>query len=105
MDASTATFTTDSAFEVLAHRDRRVILSQLVQHGNHIDFDRLVELIGDTGPDTPTGARDTERTRIDVHHVHLPKLANAGLIEYLADRGEVTYQPNQLIQDLLETCS
>lgn len=48
----------------------------------------------------PGGTRDTESLRVELHHHHLPKLENAGLIEY-DDRTEtVRYYPNERIEKL-----
>lgn len=70
---------TDTALELLAHRDRRRLLLA-IQHG---DGDRTqIESI----------RRETEnakRLAVAMRHVHLPKLEAAGIVEWNRETNEV----------------
>lgn len=48
---------------------------------------------------------DRERVRVDLYHVHLPKLSDRGLIEYDARSGTVRRSsPADALETLLECC-
>ncbi len=72
-----------AAFELMANRRRRHVLSYLRAHPQEdVPIDDLTsqviarELMAGDGPVDPESVSAT------LHHVHLPKLAEAGLIEY-----------------------
>lgn len=88
----------DRWLELLAHRDRRVVLSTLVAN----DDDRLpVGVL----TDVVAGDRPTETTPqsvlIGLHHVHLPKLQRADVIEYHPDESMVTYRGHEELERCL----
>lgn len=96
-----ATLTTDTAFEVLAHRHRRAVLGRLADSNGTATFDRLAEAL----PADANEAPSPDGARLQLHHVHLPKLQEAGLIEYDGTDGSVRYVGNGLVEDLLGRCS
>lgn len=78
-------------YRVLADERRRVLLSVLRQYDTLVSESQLVRLvaareIGDS-PNAVTTA-DHERIQLLLHHVHLPHLEAAGLIER-ADNGQI----------------
>lgn len=99
--STTATLTTETAFEVLAHRHRRAILRHLADTNGTVSFDQLAEaLLADA-----KGVGSLNEAQIQLHHVHLPKIQQAGLIDYDAPDDTVRYVGNELVEDLLGRCS
>lgn len=88
----------DSAFDAVANRRRREILSVLQEHGGPVSLSDLATTLVDQvedelhpeANDTTVGAHrsenddahenETHEAVVRLHHVHLPKLASAGLI-------------------------
>lgn len=86
--------TQDEIFTVLSNRRRRWVLHYLKQHdGQRIDLRTLVDAISaweyDTSPDElPWKKR--KRIYTALRQSHLPKLDEAGVIDYDRNRGDVT---------------
>lgn len=95
--STTATLTTDADFEALAHRHRRAILRHLADTNGTVPFDQLAEaLLADAN-----GVGSHDVAQIQLHHRHLPKLQQAGLIDYNAPDDRVRYVGTELVEDLL----
>ena len=73
---------TDSTFRLLADDERRTLLAELRGSGS-VDVDDLRDRIAED---------DDDRLHADIrlHHVHLPKLADAGFVDHDADAETVT---------------
>ena len=70
--------------DVLANRRRQLVLSQLQSHGSMTLRD-LAEQIAVTDQQTEIEALSeeaVEEIEVALHHVHAPKLADAGYVEY-----------------------
>lgn len=83
-------FTRDSLFECLAERRRRVVLSYLLDSdsgGRSATVEELVDAVVEAESHSPSPDPDTVAITLD--RVHLPLLADTGLIEYDRDRGVV----------------
>lgn len=72
--ASSDGLDSDAVFECLSARERREIVAELCVRGS-ASLRGLVDAVAETG-DRP------ERVELELHHRHLPKLADAGLVEY-----------------------
>ena len=74
---------TDQLFDVLADPYRRIVLSRLFEHDEPMSVDVLAAEVAEAteswGAGAPAG--DSRRIAVRLHHVHLPKLAAAGLVE------------------------
>ena len=91
---------TDLLFELLADRRRRHILHCLTDQPDGVaEFADLVDAVVDHGPETDAGDRKTVRT--ELYHVHLPKLAEAGVIDYDTRSGAVRYSQQPLLEECL----
>lgn len=77
----------DTALTVLASQDRRRLLSDLWQNPP-LSLQATPEII-----DSGSGC-DVGELRLKLLHVHLPRLADAGYVEYDHDTGLVTQGPN-----------
>lgn len=82
-----ATQSLDRAFDVLSHTYRRQILL-LVSERTRRDEDEF------SVADLETADDEEERTRLELYHAHLPKLAEAGYIEWEADTHTIQRGPN-----------
>ncbi|WP_336000655.1 DUF7344 domain-containing protein [Halorientalis halophila] len=90
--------TLDACFELLAHRNRRLLLSTLAETGD----DRLpLGVLTDQIVSKRVGAVDHESIVTELHHVHLPKLEAEGVLEYDADRSMVLYRGDERIERFL----
>ncbi len=72
----------DDIVEGLADQRRRDALVVLESEGE-LSRDRLAEVLA---------ARDADELALQLHHVHLPKLDDAGLIDYDPDAGTAAYR-------------
>lgn len=70
-------------FDALSERERRTALRTLRRRSSGVGLDALAEAV----TDAPADAREDE-VRARLHHAHLPKLDEMGLVEY--DTGERT---------------
>ncbi|MFC7096378.1 DUF7344 domain-containing protein [Halobaculum marinum] len=77
--------TVDGLYEVLSDGTRRRLLWTMLDSGPPMRL-RIPE-------DLPRDVADHRPRRIQLHHVHLPKLVDAGLVSWDDDRGEVTGGP------------
>lgn len=66
----------ERVFDALRDPIRREILATLVRGGGPTDEDAVVASIA-------VGMRDDQRLRIDLLHVHLPKLVQMGYVEWV----------------------
>ncbi|ELZ20245.1 hypothetical protein C475_20767 [Halosimplex carlsbadense 2-9-1] len=79
-------------FGALADPDRRVVLYYLRERES-ASLETLADLVtgwteAGPGPDRPVTHDDV---RVGLHHVHLPTLDAAGLVDYDPDEGRVTF--------------
>ncbi|QPV64576.1 hypothetical protein I7X12_08170 [Halosimplex litoreum] len=72
-----ATAETDELFAVLSSANRRFVLAHLSQRATPPALDPLAGALAEWSDDL-----SHEDARIALHHVHLPKLEDAGLVEY-----------------------
>lgn len=79
----------DALFECLAKRRRRIVLTYLLNSRNQsAAVEELVTAVIEA--ESHSSSPDPESVAITLDHVHLPLLADTGLIEYERDRGIVT---------------
>jgi hypothetical protein len=93
IDLAEADATTDRCFEALADDSRRHVLSTLCRAETPLSLSELAVDLVNTG-NTPAGPGvedDPVRSRkVELYHRHVPKLAEAGFVEFDADRRTVT---------------
>jgi len=101
------TLSLNGVFDLLADDRRRYVWEYLSgRPGNRIPLaelsDRVSSYESDAGTEASPGARHA--VRVSLHHVHLPKLADASLLEYDARSNVVHYHsvptPEQIVADV-----
>lgn len=91
----------DSACSLLADSRRRVVLYALRGHET-VAVDELVEaILRDEG--TTATEQERERVLASLYHKHLPKLADAGVIDYDFEDGTVAPAEMERLEPLLGT--
>lgn len=84
----------DSLFEALAHSRRRTILDILSHQFGSIYVETLARELWANGRETPESAVSPEAVQqliVSLRHISLPRLSEAGVIEYDVEEGTVAY--------------
>jgi hypothetical protein len=84
----------DGVLESLADERRRIALSVLSAADGTVDRERLAASVAaraECVSETEVPPRDAKDVLLSLHHVHLPKLDEAGLVEYDHKAEEVAY--------------
>lgn len=91
----------DRLLDLLAERRRRQVLETLVDSSGQLSLDELARAVSDAD------GSDEHRTRIELHHTHLPKLAEAGVVSYDREAltAELETEPAQLAADIENVAS
>lgn len=99
----TTSVSTETVLTLTADFRRRKVLRHLMEIGEEaIPFDELVAgMKDDVSPPTRATGDAEERLRIDLRHMHLPKLAAAGLIDYDERNGTLQYHSREDIEALV----
>ena len=88
--------------DVLASERRRNTLSYLTACSDRIvSREDIVDALLDCEPGEPGPTTHRELLEIDLHHVHLPKLADAVVIDYDSTSGTVEYRASADLESLL----
>ncbi|WP_455550171.1 DUF7344 domain-containing protein, partial [Halorubrum lacusprofundi] len=83
---------TERMLAVLADQQRRRILQHLeTSFDDRVSVSRLARAVAEMSTTTKTGDK-VERAAIRLRHVHLPKLAEAGLVDYDPNSRSVLYR-------------
>jgi hypothetical protein len=101
MNTHTQTVSTEELLQLIANPVRRAALGYLVENGDAaVGLEQLVVGAADHG--APSVARAThERTSRELYHVHLPKLADIGVVDFDRRHGTVRYRPDEVLEALL----
>lgn len=91
----------DRALSAVANRHRRAVLYSLKNaSGDTLEFDTLVDRVADTLREGVADER-RQRLRISLHHTHLPKLEESGIVEYDTETGHVQFTADELTREVL----
>jgi len=87
----------DEVFDILSSPRRRYVLYYLREYGGPVELTALAEKLAAWENDTtveelPPQAR--KRVYVSLYQTHVPKLRDAGLIEYDSDSGELELADN-----------
>jgi DNA-binding transcriptional ArsR family regulator len=101
MNTDSRADSTDDTLRLLADERRRTALRFLIEGDGPTTVDEVAERVAaDAGDDRPV-----ERVRVDLHHTHLPKMDEAGVVDYDARRGTVRYRQRAAVEELLDAVS
>lgn len=96
--------TAEELHRLLANDRRRYLLSYLsTEATDPVSKDELRDVIAERERPDPGPAAHRVRISIDLHHIHLPKLADAGVIEYDPVAETVSYKGSDRLESLLAT--
>ncbi len=90
-----------TTFELLSHRYRRYVLHFLATRPNGVSTRReLATVVSESVHDEadPTES-DVNRIATELHHVHLPKLADSNVLDYDSRTGYVRYWGEPTIEE------
>ena len=70
------------------------------ENGNSASVDDLVREVVTT---TPSAVRQPTEDRVEtqLHHVDIPKLVDAGVVEYDPQKGKVRYRSDEMVETVL----
>ncbi|WP_226005549.1 DUF7344 domain-containing protein [Natrinema salinisoli] len=91
-------------FDLLTHPYRRYALYYLTRESETVSIDTLAAAIatwdGDhTGTEPSTDSRDVEAA---LHHAHIPKLADAGIVLFDVNGGTIELEEPDRVEGFLE---
>ncbi|MFC3476430.1 DUF7344 domain-containing protein [Halobacterium litoreum] len=87
----------DVTFEILKNRRRRLVLEYLRETEDTITIGELAEHIAAIENDTTVqqlNAQQRKRVYIGLYQCHLPKMDDAGVVDFNQDRGRIDPGPN-----------
>ncbi|MDG5776619.1 hypothetical protein VB773_22380 [Haloarculaceae archaeon H-GB2-1] len=87
--------TESERYDVLQSSRRRIALSVLEHESAPIHIDRLASTIAAQETASSDDEADPKRIAISLHHNHLPKLDDHGIVEYDTDSKEVAFTPSR----------
>ena len=94
----------DDVFRALAASRRRAICRYFESSGDDVaDLDDLVDFVVETERAERSDDRPDHRREVavDLHHVHLPVLAEAGVVEFDSRSGSVLYRSDYQLDAIL----
>jgi len=83
----------DRVFDILSSPRRRYVLYYLREHGGPVELTDLAEKLAAWENDTTVAELSPQarkRVYVSLYQTHVPKLQEAGLIEYDSDSGELS---------------
>jgi DNA-binding transcriptional ArsR family regulator len=89
--------------EVLSDPYRRRALRYLSDRTDPVSLAELADGVAESTAET--SGRTVETVKLALHHVHLPKLAQAGLVEYSPNHGNVSLAATGRLERLLRLAS
>ena len=97
---------TDDLFGVLSHQRRRCVLRCLGEHQTPLTLADLADEVTAREQEAPlpdVPAEEVKRVYVSLYHTHIPKLADADLVEYTQERDMVALSTeNEHAEALLE---
>lgn len=101
MNTSTSGISTNTAFQLLSDSKRRTVLRHMAENDETTTIDQLVDVLSGKAASVD---RETTRDQLAIalHHVHLPMLDEADVVEYDPAEKTVQYHSVDVIEDLLQ---
>lgn len=94
---------TERGLELAADRSRRRVLRYLIENGDGaVRFEELIDgVVGDQSALDHARYTNGEQLGIALQHVHLPKLAEAGVVDYDVRSATVRYYVTPRLEKLV----
>lgn len=83
----------DELFDILSNSRRRHVVELLDEHGGSAEFRELTDAVARRETGVPVSYDERKRVYVSLRQSHLPRLADAGVVEYDPDRGTVRATP------------
>lgn len=93
---------TDVFIELVADEHRRRVI-QYVRHES--GGESTIDEVADELCRTEDGQTDRNELLIRLHHTHLPKLADTGILEYNHQSGAIRYRGDERLEHVLDSLS
>jgi hypothetical protein len=95
----------DACLRLVADRHRRRVIHHLRRGADGATtFDALVDRMHGRAPDAKNGPpRDREDLATRLHHNHLPRLAEYGVVEFDHRSGVVRYHSDEQVETVLDS--
>jgi hypothetical protein len=107
MSTYDTTLSQDDIYDILSSARRRYILLQLKQRQGPIELTELAEELAAWENDAPVAdlpQEDRKRVYVSLYQTHIPKLDDAGLVEYDSDSGLVAIRRDRTAIDSYLPC-
>lgn len=102
-DIPDAALSLNAILELLAHHHRRWILRVLSDASDHTaTLDGLVEHLIKQETERTGEQLGRDQIEMQLHHIHLPKLTEAGVIEYDTRSQELRYWRHDRLEEFLD---
>jgi len=98
----------DSVFRALSDHRRRCVCHYLAQAEDSLSVDELAELLAASMTEKTRAvltSAEIEKTRTELHRIHLPKLTEAGIVEHDDEQGVVRLAESPGIADTLQAAA
>lgn len=100
---TTPSLSIDTLFATLSDARRRYVIHYLLDREDGVaDVGTLAERIAAWERATDRRDAPVEDVIVDLHHAHLPLLADVGLVEYDQRSGAVRYRDRRPVRDCFE---
>lgn len=96
-DDGQSTLSTDEVYSLLSNERRRLVISLLSDKGQEVEMRDITTQVAciETGSRTDTvSSKERKRTHVSLYQCHLPKLDEAGVIDWDKDRGWIAPGPH-----------
>jgi DNA-binding transcriptional ArsR family regulator len=94
----------DNCLELISNPRRREIIHLLrAERRQEMSVDILLDRLSTADRGTPGAPTDTEPLAVELSHIHLPKLAANGVIEYEPKVGRIRYRSDSQIEAVLDS--
>lgn len=93
----------DAVLNILSQRERRSTLNYLVDSSEEVvPIDEVVEQIVQAESERIDKLPNRDHLELSLHHIHLPKLTEAGLLDYDSRSQQIRYKGNKQIERWLK---
>jgi DNA primase catalytic subunit len=93
----------DECLRLLADRDRRRIVEYLHRRpARSATLEEVTAHLQSPSRGQRDAVREKRRTKLELVHADLPKLAAHDIVEWDRERDEIRYRPDEAIEDALE---